>query len=224
VIIRSSFEDYYDGQQAYGVDDHVVYERKLRESVLDPRLVQDEELVKYLRFADDDEIQDIALLGFCGRAYPVHSSFDDFAIGQSKSYDWLPSGSLFELEDFAKCWYKIKPNVDGFEIGEEAFVMLGSPAFLVKPRTYGDEWRAYLDIQLKAFHFQRVVNSFDTFVAIRNYWVNVLSKTYDSPVTSGDDKTIARQKGFDDQSFRQEAPGNKKLNRQANRLKKRGTL
>jgi hypothetical protein len=43
-----------------------------------------------------------------------------------------------------------------------------------------------------------------------------------APSTVGDDKIIAQSKGFDEQSFRTAAPGTKKINRKANRERKKG--
>ena len=56
------------------------------------------------------------------------------------------------------------------------------------------------------------------------YLGNVLTKQDLMPMTTGGDRVLAQQKGFDDMSFRTLAPGTKKLNRAANRAKKRGLV
>ncbi len=41
------------------------------------------------------------------------------------------------------------------------------------------------------------------------------------PITTGGDEVVARSKGFDEFSFRNTAPGQKKLNRAENKKRKR---
>ncbi|MBS1709464.1 MAG: hypothetical protein JSS65_12190 [Armatimonadetes bacterium] len=220
MIIRSTFEDYYDGQQAYGIDDQVVYERTLRQHVIDPKLIQHEELVAFLR-REEDDYPGIGLIGVCGLGFPVSTSINAYRPDEQRSPGWLPSGSLFSAE-YSYLWHSAQDISNGFPIGNTIFEHLNSPTFLTLAKIYQDDWITFSGIQLKAFGIQKVVTAFDAFVAIRNYLVNFLSPSGNSPTTVGDDKTIARQKGFDDQSFRQAAPGNKKVNRAANRLKKKG--
>ncbi|MCB0825624.1 MAG: hypothetical protein KDC26_05505 [Armatimonadetes bacterium] len=55
------------------------------------------------------------------------------------------------------------------------------------------------------------------------YLGNQLSTRDESALTTGSDEDIARAKGFDEQSFRTSAPGNKKLNRKKNRERKKGS-
>lgn len=70
--------------------------------------------------------------------------------------------------------------------------------------------------------FQRVMDPFTCFQEIEMFLGNQLAQTDLAPHRVGSDDVIARQKGFDEQSFRTAAPGHKKENRARNRARKRG--
>ena len=65
------------------------------------------------------------------------------------------------------------------------------------------------------------MDPFTAFQEIAMFLGQSLTELDRAPRTVGDDKLIAASKGFDDQSFRTLAPGMKKLQRKANRERKR---
>jgi hypothetical protein len=73
---------------------------------------------------------------------------------------------------------------------------------------------------LRNLKFQSLYDPFSCFQEISMFLANELAPPDIAPLRTGDDQTIARAKGFDDQSFRTAAPGIKKLNRKANRKRK----
>ena len=75
--------------------------------------------------------------------------------------------------------------------------------------------------KLADYSFYRFFDAHSCFQKIQTYFSNFLTKLDESVTTTGDDKILAKQKGFDEMSFRTMAPGKKKLNRKENRLKKR---
>ncbi|MDR3692638.1 MAG: hypothetical protein P4L46_24875 [Fimbriimonas sp.] len=78
--------------------------------------------------------------------------------------------------------------------------------------------------RLTSFGFEKILDPFAAYQAIATFLSNDLVEGDPAPETVGGDEVIARSKGFDDMSFRTMAPGNKKLNRKENRLRKRGTV
>jgi hypothetical protein len=70
--------------------------------------------------------------------------------------------------------------------------------------------------------FQHVLDPFTAFQEIARFLGSALAAEDQAPRTVGDDRTIAASKGFDDQSFRTQAPGSKKKNRMLNRERKKG--
>ena len=75
---------------------------------------------------------------------------------------------------------------------------------------------------LKDLGFPRYVDAFAAYQMIETFLGNQLAPVDTAPQRVGDDRIIAQQKGFDEMSFRNAAPGTKKLNRKANRARKRG--
>jgi len=69
--------------------------------------------------------------------------------------------------------------------------------------------------RLANFGFERVIDAFSAFQSIATFLDNELANTESGPNTVGGDEVVARSKGFDEQSFRTAAPGQKKLSRKA---------
>jgi hypothetical protein len=75
---------------------------------------------------------------------------------------------------------------------------------------------------LKDLGFAPFADSFTAFQETAMFVGGVLGRTDEAPLRVGDDEVIARQKGFDESSFRTQTPGSKKLNRAKNRARKKG--
>ena len=114
--------------------------------------------------------------------------------------------------------------VEGTRVGDALHIKYGEPIILVKldrhfyPKSRYD---IMLNPNLSLLFFYKKLDAFTTHQEIEQYMTNVLTPVDKNVVTVGDDVVIARQKGFDDQSFRTRAPGVKKENRKANRLRKK---
>jgi hypothetical protein len=67
---------------------------------------------------------------------------------------------------------------------------------------------------------QRHFDPFTAFQEISMFLGNQLAETDDAQRTTGDDRIIAQSKGFDDQSFRTASPGERKVRRKQNRIRK----
>jgi hypothetical protein len=113
----------------------------------------------------------------------------------------------------------------GIEIGESIHLEFKSPVVLVRCRkTWLDHnFSVVIDPSLKELGFVSKVDPFTTYQEIAMYLGNQLAQPDIAPQVVGDDETLARAKGFDEKSFRTQAPGSKKLNRKANRARKKGS-
>lgn len=74
---------------------------------------------------------------------------------------------------------------------------------------------------LKPCGFGKIMDPYTCYQEIAMFIGNQLNALDAAPLRTGDDRTIAQQKGFDDQSFRRE-PGLKDERRKANRQRKKG--
>jgi hypothetical protein len=111
-------------------------------------------------------------------------------------------------------------------LSDEPFRDLSCPCFVVfahpKWTWYSDtSVRVITNPRLATLGFQHVLDAFTAYQELSMFVGSQLAPGDGAPRTTGDDKTIARAKGFDDKSFRTQAPGQKKLNRQANKERKR---
>lgn len=68
---------------------------------------------------------------------------------------------------------------------------------------------------------EKILDPYQAHQEIETYLGNVLTTPDDAPCTVGGDEVVARQKGFDQYSFRTQAPGHKKINRAMNKARKR---
>lgn len=189
------------------------------------------------------------ILFVAGKAYPLFSNCDliewqspGFVRGiESDPNDFLIYadstgiiGKDISLRDEAFKWDR-KPEtastvlkqflaVEGSRVGDALHIQFESPVILLKldrhfyPKSRHD---IVVNPNLSVLLFQKKMDAFATHQEIEQYMTNVLTPVDKSAITVGDDVVIARQKGFDDQSFRTHAPGAKKENRKENRLRKK---
>ncbi|MFM9873217.1 MAG: hypothetical protein ACKVQS_07100, partial [Fimbriimonadaceae bacterium] len=111
-------------------------------------------------------------------------------------------------------------------IGNQIHSALGSPVFACQfdyqtEPNYNDTLSIIINPRLANFGFQSILDPFTCFQEIAQYLGSELAQPDTAPLRKGSDEIIARAKGFDKQSFRTAAPGNKKLNRKTNRAKKK---
>ncbi|MEO7453720.1 MAG: hypothetical protein ABIV13_03035, partial [Fimbriimonadales bacterium] len=107
-------------------------------------------------------------------------------------------------------------------IDDRIFRDLNCPSFVVldvrtwrHTRTFSG--RIVKNPRLATLGFQKEMDAFTAFQEIAMFLGSNLAAEPIAPDTVGDDELIARSKGFDEQSFRTAAPGQKKLNRKQNR-------
>jgi len=250
--IISKFRDYYDSAQGYGIDPNLVYERRTRRVVLPAHAWNETDAYKFASKAPKRERWDIQgqLLLFCGQAFPVWQCGDEWhfdsvgvrsylASKQSRSEeqfcDWpdmieFDSNAKYELHlnDIRRVLYVNQTDIEGFisdvsgkQIGFDLHLQLRSPAVLIRVHRDSDV-SVIIDPELSKLGFAAIKDAFTAFQEIATFLGNELAQPDIAPQTVGDDKTIAQSKGFDEQSFRTAAPGQKKINRKANRARKRG--
>lgn len=102
-------------------------------------------------------------------------------------------------------------------------------AFHQSIQTYGNYGYKHTDVvvvnpKLEDYRFHKLVNPAEAFQEVSMFLSNQLVKSDDGPKTVGSDEVIAKQKGFDEMSFRTVAPGAKKINRKLNKQRKKGVL
>ncbi len=104
----------------------------------------------------------------------------------------------------------------------ELFHLLQTPIFIMQS-VWMEQISVNTNISLKDTGFIQFFDPFTAYQEIAMFLGGVLALPKDNPpLTVGDDRIIAQQKGFDDQSFRGPNKGEVEARRKANRLKKRG--
>jgi hypothetical protein len=107
----------------------------------------------------------------------------------------------------------------------DIFQELQAPVFIMK--SYYDSekkmrmYRIITNPRLSDVSFYRFVDVFTAYQELSMYVGSILAQPDLAPQRVGSDEIIAKQKGFDEMSFRTSAPGNKKLNRKENRARKK---
>lgn len=169
------------------------------------------------------------------------SEIEDHIRRRSKRKDLraneIPSANAFEPSKSLSLFHRLYPGryrldrkdvtrfletFDAFEVGPEIHIEYSAPVIRVN---CASEWH-FSTISLVTnpcladTEFFRRVDPFTAYQEIAMYLGNELAQPDIAPQTVGSDKDIAKAKGFDDQSFRTAAPGQKKTNRKANRARK----
>jgi hypothetical protein len=80
----------------------------------------------------------------------------------------------------------------------------------------------HINPKLSSLSFQKLVDAPTAFQEIQMFLSNDMVQKDLAPRSVGGDRVLIKAKGFDEMSFRQSAPGQKKTNRKANRARKRG--
>ena len=191
-----------------------------------------------------------SLIGFCGRFYWMcykHPLVVGLDVTTNKEV-WLTDGQILEietvLEDYrresawmtrrfgtreervARTLSTVREAIASLPREESIFRALNAPVFLATCSDpswdHGFEVEITTNPRLATLGFQHVLDPFSAFQEIAMFLGSALATEDQAPRTVGDDRTIASAKGFDDQSFRTQAPGSKKTNRKLNRERKKG--
>lgn len=247
--IISPFKDYYDSAQAYGIDPYLRYYRQPK--LIEKIRLQDyfplpgiKSRLGYWNVI----LARTGLLIVCGRIYPFllpneTVNFDQCQDSHAQLTRILPISRndqriVSEEIDLPfrdqNYWLEIVNDyfdeldeVRGTQVNSAIHRYVGAPVLLT---TFNqtDPWtpdaepvQAITNPRLANFGFQSILDPFTCFQEIAQYLGNELAQPDIAPLRTGDDETIARAKGFDEQSFRTAAPGTKKLNRKINRARKK---
>jgi hypothetical protein len=148
--------------------------------------------------------------------FPWLNRLEDFL--ETKDGYWGPSFRADNVDSYAK-------RVAGTPVGNDAHHHWRAPSLLLARAKQNHGPNHYAIVRnpvLKDLDFVKVMDPFTAFQEIAMFLGGVMAAEDQAPLRVGSDEVIARQKGFDEWSFRTQAPGQKKLNRQANRERKRG--
>lgn len=239
--IISKFHDYYDSAMGYGQDPTLIYRREAATHTIGSRFVNSRIVTllslrpRYYGFKPK-----LGVIGFCGRIYPVWITPEAETTTVSLASDRTDRITLTE-DDLHRGNYPAsysgagpsKINLaqinsfKGLEIGRALFVQLKAPVFFA---TGTCKWLSpdfpieiITNPRLATLDFMKVFDSFSAFQEISMFLGMQLTGEDEAPQTVGSDDIIAASKGFDQYSFRTQTPGNKKANRQRNRLRKKGS-
>jgi hypothetical protein len=249
--IVSPFKDYYDSAQAYGIDPNLIYDRTPQShQILLQSFMTVPDLSSRLGYWSST-LAYTGLLLVCGKIYPYCLPPEYFEAAENcpatiqknkvavftRTDERILNKEARPISD-ADYWNKLVNEyfnnfeaVIGKPISPEIHRKYSSPVILVQlPHRHwsyrglsNEPVPAITNPRLANFGFQSILDPFTCFQEIAQYLANELAQPDIAPLRTGSDEIIARAKGFDEQSFRTAAPGNKKLNRKANRAKKKAS-
>lgn len=246
--IISPFKDYYDVGQSLGTDPSLVFKREQTwhrvQTTVENKLAQEIRRPELVRSGGFGKLGKLCQLLFCGRVYwyfwyekesspndgyPVpdrqlfehlqHRSNTFFynerqRYGQGRKLDSVIEAAVLKLEE------ELQAHRD-IPVGHWLHQHFRAPMLLIIPgETRGERW-VQTNPRLADFEFQRLIDPLTAWQEIQMYLGNELAEPDIAPQTVGDDRVLAASKGFDDQSFRTQAPGQKKLARKLNRARKK---
>ncbi len=250
--IISKFKDGYDSVAQYGFDPDNIFVRETKEEYTTtvPKAVS--EVVRNFSKGDYDER--VYYIFFCGRVFPIlwenmggmnengYGSFNDYIKEQQyrlehrelnrypqqgffADKDKIPSWRGFQYAFTEKGLLALEEDLKQIKIPNEVFIEMGCPYFLIyKDSDHRGSYNIIKNPQLSKYAFFKFMDAFTTFQEVAMFNANFLLTVDQMPITTGSDKVIAQQKGFDEMSFRTQAPGKKKENRKINRAKKKGLI
>jgi hypothetical protein len=239
--IISKFKDYYDSAAGMGIDKELVYLRKTE--VIKKVEIGFEPVGWYVVSITMKQMHQSlgtayhainkCILGFCGRSFPVFNIGDRYfcsyeqVVRQMKK-DLDPKSFKEAIEDFEtpKRYSMDRGSKRGRlllwakEIREfnplEWHFKYKVPIFLYEDKTN----KVILNPPLKPMGFAAIKSSYEAFQEIGMFLSGVLG-SHDDPDQIKDDKVLRDAKGFNDMSFKNIAPGQRKENRRKNKERKR---
>ena len=246
--IISSYKDYYDSSMQYGFDSDLLFVRETEDQFLKENKLN-KEISRIANFLSRERV-DIRLLFFCGKVYPVAyipsesikpiygtvQDYIDDVEGEMNSHYSFPKYKEWAKSEFfggdEKDSYsnKYRSSVKGLtayanylstvKVSDSLFIEMDVPYFCVRIASNATV-QIIKNPNLGNYSFYKYMDPFTCYQEIRMYLGNILTTFDDMPITTGGDKVIAQQKGFDEMSFRTLAPGKKKENRKINRARKK---
>lgn len=162
------------------------------------------------------------------RAYPPgllkHARTWLDEIDRQKSFrEWCRKGNVrFHYTVRRSDWEELtKPTTHPSFLN--LFHLIGAPVFIMHKASFSDTVQVMTNIPLKDTGFIQFFDPFTAYQEIAMFLGGVVALPKENPpLTVGNDRIIAHQKGFDDQSFRGPNKGEAEERRRANRLRKRG--
>ena len=242
--IISPFHDYYDTALSLGYDPTLIYQRRfetmdLRADSLDPRICEILDEERY----DREFRPRLYVIGFCGRLYPVYlvpdfapdidsltkklpkspvMTYDDLVDSFRKIYGKRREGS-WERSQLFRSWKVL--DRQGVEISADTFRLIGAPIWLAIG--INSRWshmrmlRVFTNFRTFNLDFQKQFGATAAFQEVAMYLGSALAKLDESVRSVGSDEVIAQQKGFGPESFRSNAPSERKTRRKLNRERKK---
>ena len=246
--IISKFKDYYDGVQSYGSDPNLVFKRQTIQKEYDLRFIP-ESLTHTLdrvhkRNDSPYYMSDYysLYLFFCGKLYTAFdtSLYCKASGGEFKFPFKLPYEQ--KLEEIRESKKKIQRLVyryisagyvkdlyeaDGMEVDSDLFRYIGSPIFLLRGEDLHRAHRNHrttsvmvtIEPNLSDLGLQARVDPYMAYQSLSQYLGGVLVDVEEPHIAS--DKELLHARGFDQFSFKQGNPGEKKVRRKANKQRKR---
>lgn len=230
----------------YGYDPEPLFVRETKESYSDGKDLP--KIVREITHKMESWENHVHYVFFCGKVYPVlpltdpHTfkmscvTVEDYIkemVNRRDSKDYLnkPDKDFFRDTEVVGYFYKsyahtqrglraLAKELEEIKIPNDVFIQMDCPYFMVHYSRRG-EYTVTKNPQLSNCNFFKFMDAFTCFQEIAMFLGSVLVKDTPMSITTGDDKVLAQQKGFDDMSFKTMAPGKKKLNRKENKLKKR---
>lgn len=243
--IISKFRDYYDSVQAHGADPNLVYRRSTSEVMTSAESFPSAyfESMHAARPYSWLWRTNLSFVCFCGRSYPLIEfegrplkSGEELLVAMKEQHRLYPDVPQYKrsIEALERAGRKSRvPNFKiltsylesarGGPLTPDLFRHFGAPVVYVQRigKWLRNEYFVTANPRLMDLDFVRFVEPFTAYQEIAMYLGNELAQPDIAPQTVGSDKDLAKVKGFDDQSFRTAAPGQKKLNRRANRARKK---
>jgi len=229
----------------YGFDPDLLFVRETKEIEV-PKTRNDYKYIQSILSLCHDYYNTVYFLFFCGKVYPLvriwgctalYGTVTDYIEEQHAILIKEPHNrlALEFVNGSEKTWRNVSFNfsekglialekhLQTVVVPSEIFIEMDAPYFVVS-----ESGKSGLNIiknpPLNKYSFFKLLDPFNCYQEIRMYMGNVLTTINMMPYTTGGDKVVAQQHGFDDMSFRTAAPGQKKLNRKINRLRKKGEL
>ena len=242
--IISPFHDYYDTALSLGYDPTLIYQRRfetkdLRADSLDPRICEILDEERY----DREFRPRLYVIGFCGRLYPVYL-VPDFTPSLESLTKKVPQSPVMTYEnlvawcderygkDRGRDWERSRLmrslkvlDRQGVEISADTFRLIGAPIWLAL--ALNSRWadvrklRVFTNFRSFNLDFQKQFGATAAFQEVAMYLGSALARLDESVRTVGSDEVIAQQKGFGPESFRSNAPSERKTRRKLNRERKK---
>lgn len=214
--IISSFRDYYDGLSVYDKSETLVYQRMpssdtvkkgepILKDVFVPRIME----LRNSGGGYTGTNREFFLIAFCGKFYPIaidsngyhgaevfHTTLDKLVEDKSKKSDWFS-----QSETIRKFWSQANESAMNLNIHYNSPIVVISRIKEWILYQSGYEYVVDVDVELKNYRFQKIVDPYTAFQEISMFVGGVLPQP-DKGMVNITDKDRLQQHGFDKWSFR----------------------